>query len=61
MEGKNKKAGSDGKGEDWEKRDPSLKSRKETGKSKIRVAVLFGYVGTGYHGLQWDVDSRPSK
>jgi hypothetical protein len=29
-------------------------SRKETGNTKQRVAVLFGYVGTGYYGLQWD-------
>lgn len=29
-------------------------SRKDTGLTKQRVAVLFGYIGTGYYGLQWD-------
>eukprot|EP00026_Physarum_polycephalum_P000491 Phypoly_transcript_00492.p1 GENE.Phypoly_transcript_00492~~Phypoly_transcript_00492.p1 ORF type:complete len:1513 (+),score=402.57 Phypoly_transcript_00492:101-4639(+) len=29
-------------------------SRKDTGRTKQRVAVLFGYLGTGYYGLQWD-------
>lgn len=39
---------------DRKERDPNMLSRKDTGLTKSRVAVLFGYVGTGYHGLQWD-------
>lgn len=35
-------------------------SRKDTGNAKQRVAVLFGYVGTGYYGLQWDESGLPS-
>ena len=31
-----------------------LISRKDTGRTKQRVALLFGYIGTGYYGLQWD-------
>jgi tRNA pseudouridine38-40 synthase len=33
-----------------------LVSRKNTTNTKQKVALLFGYVGTGYHGLQWTTE-----